>query len=78
MDAATRDLIRRRAEDRCEYCLLSQGHSELTHHIEHTVATQHLGPDSVDNLALACHRCVPIVRFGCLTWARRFWIDRNR
>lgn len=57
MDAATRDRVRRRAEDRCEYCRLSQRYSELTHHIEHIVARQHGGSDELDNLALACHRC---------------------
>jgi 5-methylcytosine-specific restriction endonuclease McrA len=55
MDATTRDLVRRRADN--EYCLLPQEHSELTHHIEHIIAKQHGGGDDVDNLALACHRC---------------------
>lgn len=57
MDAATRDFVRRRAGDRCEYCLLRQEQSDLTHHIEHIVAKQHGGSDASDNLALACHRC---------------------
>ena len=57
MDAATRELVRERAGGRCEYCLLRQQHSELTHHIEHIVAKQHGGTDEADNLALACHRC---------------------
>ncbi len=57
MDATTRDLVRRRADNRCEYCLLPQEHSELTHHIEHIIAKQHGGGDDVENLALACHRC---------------------
>jgi len=57
MDATTREVVRGRADDRCEYCLLPQAHSELTHHIEHIVAKQHGGSDDVDNLALACHRC---------------------
>ncbi|MPZ19238.1 MAG: HNH endonuclease [Luteitalea sp.] len=57
MDVATRQLVRLRATDRCEYCLLRQEHSALTHHIEHIVAKQHGGPDHTDNLALACHRC---------------------
>jgi hypothetical protein len=35
MDATTRDVARRRADNRCKYCLLPQAHSELTHHIEH-------------------------------------------
>lgn len=57
MDASTRDFVRRRADNCCEYCLLRQEHSELTHHIEHIVAKQHGGRDDLDNLALACHRC---------------------
>src|SRR6266852_4647428 len=57
MDAATRDLVRRRADDRCEYCRLPQKHSELTHHVEHVVAKQHGGSDEPDNLPLACQRC---------------------
>ena len=57
MDAATRDFVRRRAGNRCEYCLLPQAYSELTHHIGHIVSKQHGGRDDIDNLALACHRC---------------------
>ena len=57
MDVATRALVRQRAGDQCEYCLLRQEHSELSHHVEHIVAKQHAGTDEPDNLALACHRC---------------------
>ena len=57
MDTATRDIVRRRAGERCEYCRLRQVHSELRHHVEHIVAKQHGGSDDADNLALACHRC---------------------
>jgi len=57
MDAATRRLVRERAQERCEYCRLHQRNSELLHHIEHVIARQHGGSDDVDNLALACHRC---------------------
>ena len=57
MDATTRDLVRQRAGDRCEYCRLRQEHSTLRHHIEHITAKQHGGSDHPDNLALACHRC---------------------
>ena len=52
-----RDLVRQRAMDRCEYCLLLQEDSHLTHHIEHIVARQHGGSDDSDNLALAWHSC---------------------
>jgi hypothetical protein len=57
MDAATRELVRQRAGHRCEYCLLRQEQSGLTHHVEHIVARQHGGTDDPDNLALACNRC---------------------
>jgi HNH endonuclease len=57
VDAATRDIVRRRAENRCEYCLLPQEYSRLTYHIEHIVAIQHGGSGTTDNLALACQRC---------------------
>src|SRR5579862_4883345 len=57
MDAATRDFVRRRASECCEYCRLRQKDSELTHHVEHIVAKQHGGSDDPNNLALACHRC---------------------
>jgi hypothetical protein len=57
MDAATRGLVRERAGDRCEYCLLRQGQSNLAHHVEHIIARQHGGPDDPSNLALACSRC---------------------
>ena len=55
--AETREFVRRRASGRCEYCLLRQEHSYLTHHVEHIVARQHGGSDDPENLALACHRC---------------------
>jgi HNH endonuclease len=57
MDAATREFVRERAGNRCEYCLLRQEQSGLSHHIEHIVARQHGGSDEPDNLALACNRC---------------------
>lgn len=57
MDAATRELVRRRANNRCEHCQLPQAYSPFTHHIEHIVAKQHGGSDEANNLALACHRC---------------------
>ncbi len=57
MHAATRDLVLRRADHRCEYCLLRQEHSDLTHHVEHIIAKQHGGPDDPENRAVACHRC---------------------
>lgn len=57
MEATARNMVRQRAGNRCEYCLLRQEDSHLAHHIEHIVAKQHGGSDDMDNLALACHRC---------------------
>lgn len=57
MNAETRALVRARAGDRCEYCLIRQEHAEYAHHIEHIVARQHGGDDGLGNLALACARC---------------------
>lgn len=57
MDANTRDLVRRRANNHREHCLLPQEHGELAHHIEHFVSQQHSGRDDIANLALACQRC---------------------
>jgi hypothetical protein len=58
MDSATRDSIRQRAGERCEYCRLPQSATPLLgFHIEHIVARQHSGSDDLSNLALACDRC---------------------
>jgi HNH endonuclease len=57
MDTTTRDFVRRRADNRCEYCLLRQEYCDLTHHVEHIVSRQHGGLDDIENLALACQRC---------------------
>ena len=58
MDAATRELVRKRAGDRCEYCRLTQRHMPVpTFHTEHIVARKHRGGDEPENLALACDQC---------------------
>lgn len=58
MDAAARELVRRRAEDRCEYCRLPQTAAPFfTFHVEHIRARQHGGSDDPENLALACPDC---------------------
>ncbi len=58
MDAAVRELVRRRAKDRCEYCRLPQSAVQFApFHTEHIVARQHGGEDQPSNLALACDRC---------------------
>lgn len=58
MDEATRANVRRRAENRCEYCRIHQRYyPDSTFHIEHIIARQHGGVDDPSNLALACHLC---------------------
>ena len=54
IDASLRRRVIDRAENRCEYCRLSQEYELFgTFHIEHIIAKQHGGSDEVDNLALA-------------------------
>ncbi|OYV74093.1 MAG: hypothetical protein B7Z74_02845 [Deltaproteobacteria bacterium 21-66-5] len=59
MDDELRDFVRRRARDRCEYCLIPQEATPyFTFHVEHIVAKQHLDElDDAARLALACNRC---------------------
>lgn len=58
MKAATRRLVRERANARCEYCLLPQSASPfLSFHVEHIVAKQHFRDDRDANLCLACAHC---------------------
>ena len=58
MDTATRELVRHRAGNRCEYCGATEGlRARIWFHTEHIVARQHGGGDAPENLALACHLC---------------------
>ena len=57
MDKALEQEVRRRADNRCEYCLLPQAASALRHVVDHVVARQHGGQTSPENLALCCGRC---------------------
>jgi len=56
-DETTRQTVRERAKNRCEYCLLPESVSPVSFHVEHIRARQHGGDDQLDNLALACDRC---------------------
>ena len=58
MDPHVRELVVRRAGNRCEYCRIPQALLPFhTFHIEHVVARQHGGTDDPSNLCLACDRC---------------------
>jgi 5-methylcytosine-specific restriction endonuclease McrA len=58
MHAALRRAVEERAGQRCEYCRLHHDFQPLApFHVEHIIARQHGGDDSLENPALACHRC---------------------
>lgn len=58
MDSASRQLVRQRARDRCEYCQLHQEYELVCRfHVEHIIPRQHDGGDEPENLALACFHC---------------------
>ncbi len=58
MDVRLRLLIRQRAGNRCEYCLIRQEDAHFVpFHIEHIIPKKHDGKDDPSNLALACHHC---------------------
>lgn len=53
----TREAVKRRARNACEYCRLPQSASILPHQVDHIVARQHHGADDVENRCLCCLRC---------------------
>ncbi len=58
MDLATRELVRKRAQHRCEYCGLHESQSPLAPlQIEHIIPRKHGRSDQETNLALACIGC---------------------
>src|SRR5262245_63903067 len=58
MKPFVRELIRKRAGRRCEYCGLHEGDLPLyPFHIEHVIPRKHRGDDDPANLAWACHEC---------------------
>lgn len=57
MDAALEELVRQRAQYRCEYCQMPQEFDGFTHEIDHVIARKHRGPTVAGNLALACFPC---------------------
>ena len=49
--------VARRADHRCEYCLIREEDTGFPHQIDHIVSRKHGGSSSADNLALACIVC---------------------
>ena len=54
---ALRQLVISRANDRCEYCQLSQARQAATFHIDHIIPVAVGGLTIAENLALACVSC---------------------
>lgn len=55
---ATRNIVRERANRRCEYCQLHERDLPVfPFHVEHIIAIKHGGFDDDTNLAWACHHC---------------------
>lgn len=60
MDARTRELVRQRANQRCEYCHFPESALPyLVFHVDHIIAKQHVDEVSDDpqSLAWACSEC---------------------
>jgi hypothetical protein len=57
MDAGTREFVRQRAGEGCEYCRLPKALDALPFHIDHIVASVHGGSDEASNLCWACTQC---------------------
>jgi hypothetical protein len=58
MASALRRKVRERADNRCEYCRISQ--DDVPHfpfHVEHIIARKHGGKSRLDNLCWSCHLC---------------------
>jgi len=56
--AAIRRFVRQRAGFRCEYCRMHEDDEPFfAFHLEHIIAKQHGGSDTLDNLAWSCHGC---------------------
>jgi hypothetical protein len=55
--AALRRLVRERAGERCEYCLIPESVTFAPHWIDHIVAEKHGGKTEAENLANSCVLC---------------------
>jgi hypothetical protein len=51
------EFVRRRADDRCEYCRMHQSLQGATFHVEHIVPQSKGGLSDEANLAIACPTC---------------------
>lgn len=57
ISVALRQLVRDRAQNACEYCLMPEMAVLVLHEVDHVIAEKHGGQTTEDNLALACTLC---------------------
>ena len=58
MKGSIRESIRQRAGQRCEYCHMPESAAPAaSFHLEHAIAKQHGGGDTLANFCWSCHRC---------------------
>ena len=57
MAEGVREQVRRRANRRCEYCLLAEEHHPGRFTLEHVIPEKPGGPTELANLAWACLHC---------------------
>jgi hypothetical protein len=57
MDSKLRSLVRVRASEACEYCLVPDKFDQLPFQLDHIIADKHGGPTESDNLAWSCYDC---------------------
>src|SRR5258706_12796931 len=57
MDSALRQSIRKRANQRCEYCRIHEVNYPYAFHVEHIIPKKHGGTGDLTNLAWSCHSC---------------------
>ena len=49
--------VARRADRRCEYCLIREEDTGFPHQVDHIISRKHGGSSATENLALACIVC---------------------
>jgi hypothetical protein len=55
--AELRRSVEERANRCCEYCLVAEEDSYLSHEVDHIIADKHRGSTSLENLCLSCFEC---------------------
>ncbi|RYZ77079.1 MAG: HNH endonuclease, partial [Proteobacteria bacterium] len=57
ISAPLRRLVKDRAANLCEYCLIHEDDTFFGLHVDHIISEKHAGPTDESNLALACTFC---------------------